>query len=1681
MVDNLNKKSGGDLSGNPNLDEVIVKLQNIAGNGKGAGDMLNKAINNPLEYGFSAEEAFLIQNSPSLKSTMASLIAKEIAGDLGEQISIDKTTGSSNNSSDQNKQKSKTEKIDEKKIETDLEKDSVHYISPEDEQRIQKEATREATKNTKFGDLSREEIAKKFPDARYTEVETADGAERVALDSTTAIERDRQKEIEAGTANPEDFDPTTSGYVPVENLSGAEREKAADRYERRGLGRIAGGAEGFDKIDGTADRFGGLKDRQPDEENQYNSVADFDPTKDLNPKEPQNPTSVLVGESPDGEPTSRLKPAIDYDDPKISLEGAKQNLNQDNIGSQNSLGYIKSPDTRTSGDNLVDLQNQNLPQNFSQKTPETLGKSDLGQSRGSINEISPSAPTPLDADNPDGNIRQKKPGEVQKLAPLNSGTASTGSISAAGAGGVVAGGTGVGEKLVGGSSLPKKADSASTLDSEKLKTARSAKDFDVAKALSDPKGYARDAAEDFVKQQVKRLIIQPIIGFIGSSLLPILAGILIIVILLTVIPTVLIYAYCYEKDPRVLRSTFEYALTGDGRTIAGLTGQTDFAARKSKLREYFEKEGGICREINPNFCADGSGASTGVAGSNAELGCLNTQLAGKTDKDKITLNRYTIEKGLHKQEAPVRIIKEIIEAGTKAGVTTTTIAFTISVYVTESISSPNPWGLGNDIGCLGIAQICPGANGYTPWTRTALGRVPSATEFKSNREIQMKTIQAGLDDKARQSCKFVPAGSSDIFKRSWQWLGCASAFNTSGGNHPSGYAKSAELNFNLITCKGQSSGSTSGATTRLEIFDRAFADVPENESISFSDFARVFGGGIQAQAQNNDDQALRNKVADLYKSGQVTQIKPIRVSDEDYIRNGRADMNLVRYLAALYDSGIVWVGSSISFGRGYGGHAISRSTAIDIWGLGYRSDFNGDKIKGYTWDGATSGLRGTGAVPSASGNSADPRIYRHVDIESSNKDVANKVGELFKKAVDIGYSSGVVDTITNSTNQVFANTTFARKYSTSNNIIHGENVAPRHHHHLHISFLKAAIKVGQFDTNPVASSGSSSTSTSDSCTPCPAGGTSVGSPINASGLNLSQKITKIEELIKQGKLTIAAQEYNLTALKSGFVDEKTIDTIIQIASSPKFENINVTSLYRDTAFSGLATEKFHGNNKRGRAFDIGSVKKNGKTYSHKAIFQNKGPQEGIETWVEVAQFLKSTGNVKQIITDQPFIGRLRSTSGFTAASGKGTTTNIRIAEAPGHEDHFHIDIDVPTKTTSISITKLAGIKNLIAGNVLGEAAFGAKPGNYKAIQGETGHVDFLKEIANEKKYIAYKDAGKESVEMKKAFDALDVEAKKQGIDLKNVSGYRSYDSQVGTFFSKITKIWGPKLTDTEKATVKADYLKRAELSAPPGFSEHSTGLAIDIASDSLGLGASSNLNTATYPAKLAEFLATNAPKFGFKLSYPQGSTAGAGYEPWHWVFVGNDTYKNSTPLESFSGSGDPASSSGTVDCNTGQSTDTATTFANSDVVFPTNSTYQGPGRQQSFGACRKNGSCPHKGLDLTPPIPLQSQAWKVYAFRSGTVTKTGGSCNEVTINHGDGISTRYLHNKSVSVKAGDKVVAGQEIAVMGLACTRVVHLHFEIYQNGQAVNPANLLLDGSKNVKAGIKKIGDPKSVGGGL
>lgn len=110
----------------------------------------------------------------------------------------------------------------------------------------------------------------------------------------------------------------------------------------------------------------------------------------------------------------------------------------------------------------------------------------------------------------------------------------------------------------------------------------------------------------------------------------------------------------------------------------------------------------------------------------------------------------------------------------------------------------------------------------------------------------------------------------------------------------------------------------------------------------------------------------------------------------------------------------------------------------------------------------------------------------------------------------------------------------------------------------------------------------------------------------------------------------------------------------------------------------------------------------------------------------------------------------------------------------------------------------------------------------------------------------------------------------EGLWLRSVSAYRSYSYQ-NTLYTRYVSNNGQTLADT--------------FSARPGYSEHQTGLAVDI---NVASTSAHFENTPQY-----RWLSENAWKYGFILRYPQGKEhiTGFRFEPWHYRYVGLDAAK----------------------------------------------------------------------------------------------------------------------------------------------------------------------------------------------
>lgn len=114
-----------------------------------------------------------------------------------------------------------------------------------------------------------------------------------------------------------------------------------------------------------------------------------------------------------------------------------------------------------------------------------------------------------------------------------------------------------------------------------------------------------------------------------------------------------------------------------------------------------------------------------------------------------------------------------------------------------------------------------------------------------------------------------------------------------------------------------------------------------------------------------------------------------------------------------------------------------------------------------------------------------------------------------------------------------------------------------------------------------------------------------------------------------------------------------------------------------------------------------------------------------------------------------------------------------------------------------------------------------------------------------------------------AWSAMKLAARKDDVILEVVSSFRSIERQIAIIQHKLNRNMAIE--------------KILTLSAPPGYSEHHTGCAIDINTPGCTATEEEFENTTAF-----RWLQQHAGNFGFTLSYPRGNTLGFIYEPWHW-------------------------------------------------------------------------------------------------------------------------------------------------------------------------------------------------------
>ena len=126
-------------------------------------------------------------------------------------------------------------------------------------------------------------------------------------------------------------------------------------------------------------------------------------------------------------------------------------------------------------------------------------------------------------------------------------------------------------------------------------------------------------------------------------------------------------------------------------------------------------------------------------------------------------------------------------------------------------------------------------------------------------------------------------------------------------------------------------------------------------------------------------------------------------------------------------------------------------------------------------------------------------------------------------------------------------------------------------------------------------------------------------------------------------------------------------------------------------------------------------------------------------------------------------------------------------------------------------------------------------------------------------------------------------AKEDGYSLAIVSGYRTMDRSRMLYANKVAEY---QAMGYDEATAKVEA---ARWVAPPGTSEHHSGLAMDIVSGDY-YTKYNDLVEAFENEPEAVWLKENCARFGFVLRFPKDKTdiTGINFEPWHFRYVGEE-------------------------------------------------------------------------------------------------------------------------------------------------------------------------------------------------
>jgi zinc D-Ala-D-Ala carboxypeptidase len=152
-----------------------------------------------------------------------------------------------------------------------------------------------------------------------------------------------------------------------------------------------------------------------------------------------------------------------------------------------------------------------------------------------------------------------------------------------------------------------------------------------------------------------------------------------------------------------------------------------------------------------------------------------------------------------------------------------------------------------------------------------------------------------------------------------------------------------------------------------------------------------------------------------------------------------------------------------------------------------------------------------------------------------------------------------------------------------------------------------------------------------------------------------------------------------------------------------------------------------------------------------------------------------------------------------------------------------------------------------------------------------GHLPYAEAPADELEAITPDGQFKMRRAAAEAYKKMAAAAATEGVNLSIISAFRSVADQNDLFF---------RVKEERNQGVS----QRAEVSAPPGHSEHHTGYAIDMGD---AAQPDTNLSQSFDQTSAYRWLENHAAQYSFEMSFTRDNPQGVSYEPWHWRYVGD--------------------------------------------------------------------------------------------------------------------------------------------------------------------------------------------------